>query len=73
MFVKQKHKKTENMTTINELRSELKSVQKQINILCNKPLHKMANEQIKAFYLRKLSELQFLKIDLLDQIVKIND
>lgn len=61
------------MKTIKELRTELKSIQKQINIICNKPLHKIANEQIKAFYLRKLNELQFLKIDLLDQIVKIND
>ena len=61
------------MKTISELRSELKIVQKQINIICNKPLNKLANEQIKSFYLRKLSELQFEKIDLLDQIVKIND
>jgi len=67
------NKKTGNMKTVKELRIELKSIQKQINMICNKPLHKMANEQIKAFYLRKLSELQFLKIDLLDQIVKIND
>lgn len=67
------NKKTGNMKTVKELRIELKSIQKQINMICNKPLHKMANEQIKAFYLRKLSELQFEKINLLDQIVKIND
>jgi hypothetical protein len=63
------------MKTISELRSELKSVQKQINIICKKPLYKwkLVNDETRAFYLEKLKTLEFEKIDLLDQIVKIND
>lgn len=63
------------MKTLQELRVELKSVQKQINVICKKPLYqwKKENNETQAFYLAKLKSLEFQKIDLLDQIVKFHN
>lgn len=60
--------------TATELRIELKKVQKQINLICKKPLYKWnyETEETRAFYLAKLKNLEFQKIDLLDKIVKLN-
>jgi hypothetical protein len=60
--------------TATELRIELKNVQKQINTICKKPLYKWKyeNEETRAFYLAKLKNLEFQKIDLLDKIIKLN-
>jgi len=60
--------------TATELRIELKKVQKQINAICKKPLYqwKKENDETRAFYLAKLKNLEFQKIDLLDKIVKLN-
>lgn len=62
------------MTAINELRIELKNVQNQINKICKRPLYKwkLENEETRAFYLAKLKTLEFQKIELLDQIIKLN-
>ncbi len=59
--------------TATELRIELKNVQKQINTICKKPLYKWKyeNEETRAFYLAKLKNLEFKKIELLDQIIKL--
>ena len=63
-----------NKMTATQFRIELKNVQKQINTICKKPLYKWnyANEETRAFYLAKLKNLEFQKIDLLDKIIKLN-
>jgi hypothetical protein len=59
--------------TATQLRIELKNVQNQINLICKKPLYKwkLEKEETRAFYLAKLKNLEFQKIDLLDQIIKL--
>ena len=63
------------METLTQKRIELKSVQKQINTICKQPLYKWksANDATRAFYLAKLKTLEFQKIDLLDQIIKMQN
>lgn len=60
---------------LKEKRAELQKVQKQINKICKVPLStwRSANDVTKKFYLKLLAKLEFQKIDLLDQIIKIND
>jgi len=60
---------------LKQKRAELQTVQKQINKICKKPLStwRGANDITKKFYLELLGKLEFQKIDLLDQIIKIND
>ncbi|CAB4152872.1 hypothetical protein UFOVP611_35 [uncultured Caudovirales phage] len=61
------------MTAITQKRIELKNVQKQINLICKKPYSqwKFETEETRAFYFAKLKSLEFQKIDLLDQIIKL--
>lgn len=61
------------MNAITEKRNELKQVQKQINLICKKPLYKWnyCNDETRNFYLAKLKSLEFQKIELLDQIIKL--
>jgi len=63
------------METLTQKRLELKSVNDQINRICKRPLYQWnyATEEIRAFYLAKLKSLEFQKIDLLDEIIKMQN
>lgn len=63
------------METLTQKRLELKNVNKQINTICKKPLYQWnyANDETRAFYLGRLKTLEFKKIDLLDEIIKMQN
>jgi hypothetical protein len=63
------------METLTQKRLELKNVNKQINTICKKPLYQWnyVNDETRAFYLGRLKTLEFKKIDLLDEIIKMQN
>jgi hypothetical protein len=63
------------METLTQKRLELKSVNKQINTICKKPIYQWSyeNDETRAFYLGRLKTLEFQKIDLLDEIIKMQN
>lgn len=73
-FVSLLKQKDMDAITITTLRNELKKVQKQMNAICKMPLSQCinANRETKLFYLEKIKSLEFQKINLLDQIIKLN-
>jgi hypothetical protein len=63
------------MDAITTLRNELKNVNKQMMTICKMNSlseWKRANKETKLFYLEKIKSLEFQKINLLDQIIKLN-